>query len=63
MKHARFGFAVAALALGSFGLLATTSPGAAEDLSLFRKRLRAVREPTRLRRARAELRRGGLHEG
>ena len=36
MKHARFGLA-AALALGSLGLLATTSPGGAEDLSYFEK--------------------------
>ena len=37
MKYTRFGLAVAALALGSLGLLATTSPSAAEDLSYFEK--------------------------
>src|SRR5271167_4621097 len=37
MKYTRFGLAVAALGLGSLGLLATTSPSTAEDLSYFEK--------------------------
>src|ERR1700691_6790148 len=37
MKYTRLGLAVAALAIGGLGLLATTSPSAAEDLSYFEK--------------------------